>query len=432
MNVLIVDDDPMTRLLLRRVLTRDCGCTVSEAADGLAALSSCATLRPDLLITDLSMPGMDGIELIQALRQIRALATLPVVMMTAARDQGPVHRAIELGVMDYLLKPLQAERVGDRLRGLVERVTRASENTPGDDRPLLVADGSAEFRQFVAAALGPHRVVHQAQSGVAALQRAVETRPGVILVGGELGLLGPELLIRKLRAAGELAGARIVAVVARDRAIELPEQADAVLIRTAVADELRAQLSAIAGRGAAAAAGASVVTASLRGHLTSAAEEILGTLLHLDVQHTFEAQPRPVGQMIVASVEIELADHEVLTIALRTDVASAAKLAAGMRAESEAPGSDEDRALAAATDALDKVAARIKTPLESSGDMVTMRPSARQLMAGGDLSDGPQGRLLVAVHTADGGIQFVLQLTAARAAGASSPAAVPSDLVAVS
>jgi hypothetical protein len=204
-----------------------------------------------------------------------------------------------------------------------------------------------------------------------------------------------------------------------------------VLIRTAVADELRAQLSAIAGRGAAAAAGATAVTAALRGHLASAAEQVVGALLHLDVQHTFEAQPRPVVQMIVASVEIELADREVLTIALRTDLASATKLAAGATAEGAAPAADEEGALAAAADVVDKVAARIKTTLEASAGTVTIRPAARQLIATGDLSEGPQGRLLVAVHTADGGLQFVLQLTAARAA-APSPAAAPSDLVTVS
>jgi CheY-like chemotaxis protein len=170
MNVLIADDEPMTRSLLRRVLTRDCGCTVSEAADGLAALSSCGSARPDLIITDLRMPVMDGIELLEALRQVPALAAIPVVMMTAAREQGPVHRAIELGVSDYLLKPLQADRVADRLRTVVDRVLRTSDGaTATEDRsPVLVADGSAEFRQFVARALGPNRVIHQAQSGVAA------------------------------------------------------------------------------------------------------------------------------------------------------------------------------------------------------------------------------------------------------------------------
>ena len=82
---------------------------------------------PDLIVTDLRMPVMDGIELIEALRQVPALAAIPVVMMTAAREQGPVHRAIELGVTDYLLKPLQADKVAERLKIVVERVARASD-----------------------------------------------------------------------------------------------------------------------------------------------------------------------------------------------------------------------------------------------------------------------------------------------------------------
>jgi CheY-like chemotaxis protein len=429
MNVLIADDEPMTRSLLRRVLTRDCGCTVSEAADGLAALSSCGTTRPDLIITDLRMPVMDGIELIEALRQVPALAAVPVVMMTAARDQEPVHRAIELGVTDYLLKPLQADRVADRLRSVVERVTRASDPASGDDRtPLLVADGNAEFRQFVATALGGLRVVHQAQSGVAALQRAVETRPGVVLVGGELGLLGSELLMRKLRAAAELAETRIVAVVAKGGDKAIPDQADGVLIRTTVADELRAQLRAMSGPGAA--AGVIGANPSLRAQVAAAAEQVFGMLLRLDVQHTFEAQPRPVAQMIVAALEIELADREVLTMTLRTDLASAAKLAAGMQRTATEAVSDEEGAVAAAVDVLGIVAGRIKTTLESSGGTVTLRVPTRQLVPAGDLSDGAEGRLLVTVHSADGGTQFVLQLTAARAVAGPSPAEAPADPVA--
>ena len=314
---------------------------------GLPHCPAAASTPPDLIVTDLRMPVMDGIELIEALRQVPALAAIPVVMMTAAREQGPVHRAIELGVTDYLLKPLQAERVADRLKTVVDRVTRASDGPGEDDRtPVLVADGNAEFRQFVATTLGSQRVVHQAPSGVAALQRAVETRPGIVLVGGELGLLGPALLMRKLRAAGELAGTRIIAVVPKaDTAI--PEQADAVVLRTSFPEGLRRQLAAIAGR-ARKADGVLAAHPSLRALVATAAEQVFGMMLQLEVQHSFEIQPRPVPRMIVASLAIGLPETaEVLTIALRTDLASAAKIAAGMRRDGAPAVSEEEGALAA-------------------------------------------------------------------------------------
>jgi len=418
MNVLIADDEPMTRSLLRRVLTRECGCTVSEVADGLAALSSCGSTPPDLLITDLRMPLMDGIELIEALKQVPALAAIPVVMMTAAREQGPVHRAIELGVTDYLLKPLQADRVGERLRHVVERVMRANDPNAEDERsPVLVADGSAEFRQFVVSALGTLRVVHQAPTGVAALQRAVETRPGIVLIGEELGLLGPDLLMRKLRAASELAGTRIVALVPKGAGTAIPEQADAVLVRTSVAEQMRRQLSALGGPGRK----ASKVLArhpSLRAELASAAAQVLGTMLKLEVQHTYEIQPRPAPQMVVASLAIDLPDAaEVVTMTLRTDLGSAAKLAAGT-ADDAAALTDEAGALAAAASALGAIGGRIKTTLEASGARVEMQSPASQIMPAGDLSEGAAGRVQVTAHAAEGGLQFVLQLISAPAVAA--------------
>jgi len=423
MNVLIVDDEPMTRSLLRRVLTRDCGCTVSEATDGLAALSSCGTTPPDLIITDLRMPVMDGIELIEALRQVPALAAIPVVMMTAAREQGPVHRAIELGVTDYLLKPLQADRTADRLKSVVERLTRASDGSGEDDRsPVLVADGSPDFRQFVASTLGSQRVVHQASSGVAALQRAVETRPGIVLIGGDLGLLGPSLLMRKLRAAGELAGSRIIAIVPKGDTV-IPEQADAVMLRTSFADGFRRQLAAIAGR-ARKPDGVLGAHPSLRAVVASNAQQVLGALLKRDVQHSFEIQPRPVTRMITATLAIDLPETaEVLTMALRTDLASATTIAAAMKQDGAAALPEEEAALAAASDVLADVAGRVKTSLEPAGARVETQVPVRQAAGGGDLSSGAEGRMQVTLHTADGGIQLVLQLTAAPAARSASTAA---------
>jgi two-component system, chemotaxis family, chemotaxis protein CheY len=435
MNVLIVDDEPMTRSLLRRVLTRDCGCTVSEATDGLAALSSCGTTPPDLIITDLRMPVMDGIELIEALRQVPALAAIPVVMMTAAREQGPVHRAIELGVTDYLLKPLQADRTADRLKSVVERLTRDRDGSGEDDRsPVLVADGSADFRQFVVTALGPQRVVHQASSGVAALQRAVETRPGIVLIGGELGLLGPSLLMRKLRAAGELAGTRIIAIVPKGDTV-IPEQADAVMLRTTFADGFRRQLAAIAGR-ARKPEGVLGAHPSLRAVVASNAQQVLGAILKRDVQHSFEVQPRPVARMITATLAIDLpGTAEVLTMALRTDLASAAAIAAATKADGAAPDPkptlEEEAALAAAAAVLTDVAGRLKTSLETAGARVEVQAPVREAAGGGDLSSGAEGRMQVTLHTADGAIQLVLQLTtapAARAATTAPPTASPASV----
>jgi hypothetical protein len=268
----------------------------------------------------------------------------------------------------------------------------------------------------VVAALTPARVVYQASSGVAALQRAIDSHPGVILVGTEIGLLGPELLIRKLRAAGELAGTRIVAIVPKGGDAVPPDQADAVLVRTTNAEDLRGQLHAIAVNGARI-TGALAAHPSLRAQAATAAEQVFGAMLQIDVQPSFEVQPRPVERMVVASVAMELpGGKDVLTVALRTDLASATTVAAAMKRDPATPApSAEEAPLAAAADVLGIIGGRIRTILESSGASVTMEAPVRRLAPGGDLSEGAEGRMQVTLHAPDRGLQFVLQLTTAAA-----------------
>jgi CheY-like chemotaxis protein len=424
MNVLIADDEPMTRSLLRRILAKEFDCTVSEAKDGLEALSVAGSRPTNLIITDLKMPLMDGIELLEALRQFPPLAGVPVVMMTAARETGPVHRAIELGVTDYLLKPLQASRVSERLRSIIDKLkqqTKDNELSGGrrvdvDDRTaVLIADGSADFRQFVASTLGAGRTVHEAATGVAALQRCVESRPGLVCIGGELGVLGPELLMRKLRTTPDLAATRIVAVVpkqALDRPFP-PGLHDGILTRTFVADDFRQQFHRLIAR-AKKAEDVLAAHPQLRLQVASAAEQVFGMMLQLEVELSFEVVPRPVSELVVATLSLDLPDRaEAVTMALRTDGASAARIAAGIRASEVALKADSPEA--AVAEVLQIVAGRTRTALEDTGVRAVMGTAASTTHGAGDLAGAADGAVQLTVRTADAAIQFVLQLSAAPA-----------------
>ena len=436
MNVLIADDEPMTRSLLRRVLVREFNCPVSEAKDGLEALSVAGSKPTNLIITDLRMPVMDGIELLEALRQFPPLAGVPVVMMTAARETGPVHRAIELGVTDYLLKPLQADRVAKRLRAVIDKISRQGVGSAvdvagrveiDDQTPLLIADGSADFRHFFVSTLSSNRIVHQASSGVVALQRCVESRPGIVVVGSELGVLGPELLMRKLRSMPELSSTRIFAILPKQALDQsLPAGlADAILTRTFVPDDFRAQFERSLGRMRKA---EDVLAAhpSLRLQVASAAEQVFGMMLQIEVQLSFDVQPRPVPEVVIASATLGLPDtSEDLTMALRSDLASASRIAAGMT-NVEVASVSRDDALGAVAEVLNIIAGLVKTALEDSGVRATLGASTRSIDPAGDLSAGATGKVQATVQTADAGIQFVLQLFSRPAGDASAP--TPSEV----
>ena len=131
LRVLICDDDTGTRLLLKRVLSRDHGAVVTEAADGQRAIELLAGNEFDLLVLDLMMPGLDGVGVLKALRAQPAFADLPVVVLSSERRAESISEVIQLGVSEFLLKPLHQESTSARLKNAVQRLTDAAERAAG-------------------------------------------------------------------------------------------------------------------------------------------------------------------------------------------------------------------------------------------------------------------------------------------------------------
>ncbi|MCC6174281.1 MAG: response regulator transcription factor [Chloroflexi bacterium] len=131
-QILVVDDDAEIRASLQRNLSRE-GFGVLAAADGEQALHALRDRQPDLVVLDLTLPGVDGLEICRRLR--RADPTLPVVMLTA-RDAVPDRVVgLEAGADDYLVKPFAFEELLARIRVCLRRRDPASES-----RELRFAD----------------------------------------------------------------------------------------------------------------------------------------------------------------------------------------------------------------------------------------------------------------------------------------------------
>ena len=124
-RVLLVDDDPSVRRLLKRWITQQLEAEVIEATDGLEALVSLrANSDIDLVLTDLSMPIVDGFEMIQVIRADALLTHAEVVIITSVCIESRVRKALSLKVSDYILKPLQHEMVIPAHRNLPETLHR--------------------------------------------------------------------------------------------------------------------------------------------------------------------------------------------------------------------------------------------------------------------------------------------------------------------
>ena len=102
-QVLLAEDDRLTRDLMAHAL-RECGYEVIEAADGHEAYSQVQVHEPRVVLLDLGLPGMSGLEFLDKLRRIPVRKNLPVFVITASTEKSEILRAANLGIEDYILK----------------------------------------------------------------------------------------------------------------------------------------------------------------------------------------------------------------------------------------------------------------------------------------------------------------------------------------
>lgn len=124
-RILVVDDDPHIRELVGHFLRLE-GFVVVEAVDGLDAMNTLGEAKPDLIILDIMMPGMDGWELC---RQLREQTELPLLMLTAKGEPSQIVKGFELGTDDYLVKPFDPMVLVARVKALLKRYRIMSSQT---------------------------------------------------------------------------------------------------------------------------------------------------------------------------------------------------------------------------------------------------------------------------------------------------------------
>ena len=118
-TILVVDDEVFLRMNLRCLL-EDLGFKVLEAADGTEALVVCNSRRPDLVLLDINMPGMNGYEICTRLKGDPATSSIPVLIITAQQETSDKVKAFAAGAVDYVTKPFQFEEVEARVRTQLE------------------------------------------------------------------------------------------------------------------------------------------------------------------------------------------------------------------------------------------------------------------------------------------------------------------------
>lgn len=126
--ILIVDDNELTRAVLRTILRQDGYRVVGEAKDGEAALQMIEQLQPDVVCLDVMMPKMDGLSTLDKIKE--ANPEIVVLMITASSDRETVEKAISAGAAGYVVKPFNAARVLATIEQAMSRAVGGAKAAP--------------------------------------------------------------------------------------------------------------------------------------------------------------------------------------------------------------------------------------------------------------------------------------------------------------
>src|SRR5436309_6232492 len=141
MKILVIEDEASIVQVIRLYLEQ-AGYTVLSASDGIAGLELHAREQPDLVILDLMLPALDGMEVC---RRIRAWASTPILMLTARQGEEDRIAGLELGADDYLVKPFRPRDVVSRVKAILRRSspssTADSRENKNEMEPALVSGG---------------------------------------------------------------------------------------------------------------------------------------------------------------------------------------------------------------------------------------------------------------------------------------------------
>ena len=211
LKILIIEDDESTRLLLKRIFKKRYTCAVFEAENGEIGLNALQEYLPDLVLLDLTMPVMDGVETLEKIRSNSFFKNIPVLIITALNEKKLIGSLAEKGISDYILKPIDPDLAFKRIKNIVNTIL-ANSNKSGKNeniysviglKQILIVDKDVKFISFFSSVLGNNFIIHEASSGIEGLHLFIQHKPNYIFISDKFGMLDKKIMTEKVREVAE-------------------------------------------------------------------------------------------------------------------------------------------------------------------------------------------------------------------------------------
>ncbi|NLT51403.1 MAG: response regulator [Ignavibacteria bacterium] len=208
-KILVVDDDPNVNMFISRLLIKKFNCNVVSASNGLEALSKLKEEEPDVIFLDVTMPVMNGIETLEAIKADKKFSKMPVIMLTAVSERQVIEKVMGMGVLDYILKPLIYDAAYNRIKEIFDAIRKMKKDEEEilkkigtaelNKEKILIVDKDKEFRTVFANEMKSSYNVIEAETGAEGLKLFMNELPSIVYLGENLPLLNEKLLAQKIR-----------------------------------------------------------------------------------------------------------------------------------------------------------------------------------------------------------------------------------------
>jgi len=136
LKVLTVDDSKTIRMIVKKAF-KQYDCEMFEGENGVEGLATAAKEKPGLIVLDITMPVMNGIEMLEKLKNEPALKDIPVIMLTAESGKDNVMQIVKMGVQDYMVKPFKGEELIARVEKIMKLVPKPADDDTGDGNKYI-------------------------------------------------------------------------------------------------------------------------------------------------------------------------------------------------------------------------------------------------------------------------------------------------------